>query len=73
MGKPIYTFYKDSDWINEKCIEYIYFDENNKYQLLENLLFYFNFSIFTIKQFTHFNISYLQKVFEFENLPLNDK
>ena len=29
MGKPIYTFYKDSDWINEKCIEYIYFDENN--------------------------------------------
>ena len=27
MGKPIYTFYKDSDWINEKCIEYIYFDE----------------------------------------------
>ena len=29
MGKPIYTFYTESDWINEKCIEYIYFDENN--------------------------------------------
>ena len=29
MGKPIYTFHKDSDWIEEKCLEYVYFDENN--------------------------------------------